>query len=100
MFTPPVGDQSFEIVGVVATAWNQGLRDKPKPAVYIPYTMAMVPGCAYLIRTAGDPHQLINAIRERVRTVDADQPVTKIRTIEGNTARLRACLLALQHDIV
>jgi putative ABC transport system permease protein len=66
----------------VATARNQGLRDNPKPAIYIPYTMAMVPGCAYLIRTAGDPHQLINAIREQVRTVDADQPVTQIRTLD------------------
>jgi len=82
ILTPPVGDQSFEIVGVVATARNQGLRDNPKPAIYIPYTMAMVPGCGYLIRTAGDPHQFINAIREQVRTVDADQPVTQIRTLE------------------
>jgi len=82
IFTPPAGDQSFEIVGVVATARNQGLRDKPKPAIYVPYTMAMVPGCSYLIRTAGDPHQLVNAIREQVRTVDADQPVTQIRTLE------------------
>ncbi len=82
IFTPPAGDQSFEIVGVVATARNQGLRDKPKPALYVPYTMAMVPGCTYLIRTAGDPHQLVNAIREQVRRVDADQPVTQIRTLE------------------
>jgi predicted permease len=82
IFTPPAGDPSFEIVGVVATARNQGLRDNPKPAIYVPYTMAMVPGCSYLIRTAGDPHQLVNAIREQVRTVDADQPVTQIRTLE------------------
>ena len=82
IFTPPAGDQSFEIVGVVATARNQGLRDKPKPAIYVPYTMAMAPGCGYLIRTAGDPHQLVNAIREQVRTVDADQPITQIRTLD------------------
>jgi putative ABC transport system permease protein len=82
ILTPPAGDQSFEIVGVVATARNQGLRDNPKPAIYIPYTMAMVPGCSYLIRTARDPHQFINPIREQVRTVDADQPVTQIRTLD------------------
>jgi putative ABC transport system permease protein len=82
ILAPPSGDQSFEIVGFVATARNQGLRDKPKPAIYIPYTMAMVPGCSYLVRTVSDPHQLVNAIREQVRTVDADQPVTQIRTLE------------------
>ena len=82
IFIPPVGDQSFEIVGIVATARNQGLRDKPKPAIYIPYTMAMVPGAVFLIRTDGDPHHLVKAIREQVRIVDADQPVTQIRTLE------------------
>ena len=61
---------------------NQGLREKPKPALYIPYTMAMVPGAMYLIHTDGDPHQYIQAIRERVRMVDADQPVAQIRTLE------------------
>lgn len=82
IFTPPAGDQSFEIVGVAATARNQGLREKAKPAIYVPYTMAMVPGCSYLVHTAGDPHRLANAIREQIRRVDADQPVTEIRTLD------------------
>jgi predicted permease len=79
---PPSGDQWFEIAGVVATARNQGLSEKPKPAIYVPYTLALAPGCGYLIRTAGDPHQLVRAIREQVRAVDADQAVVEIRTLE------------------
>ncbi len=81
-FTPPAGDQWFEIAGVVATARNRGLSDKPEPAIYIPYTMVMVPWSSYLIHTAGDPHALVNSIRQRVRLVDADQPVTQVRTLE------------------
>jgi putative ABC transport system permease protein len=42
----------------------------------------MVPWSSYLIHTAGDPHLLINTIRQRVRMVDADQPVMEIRTLE------------------
>jgi putative ABC transport system permease protein len=82
IFTPPAGEPSFEIVGIVATARNQGLREKPKPAIYIPYTMAMVPGATYLVRTAVDPHALANGIRTAVHSVDADQPVTQIRTLQ------------------
>ena len=83
IFAPPIGDQSFEVVGVVETARNVGLRrSNPKPAIYVPYTMAMVPGCTYLVQTSSDPHQLVKAIREQIRTVDADQPVTQIRTLD------------------
>src|SRR6185369_976563 len=64
ILTPP-GDEVIEIVGMVASARNQGIRDKPRPAIYIPYTMALVQGCVYLVRTAGDPHNFINAIREQ-----------------------------------
>jgi predicted permease len=82
IFTPPTGDPSFEIVGIVGTARNQGLRENAKPAIYVPFTMAMVPGATYLVHTAGDPHQIVNAIRQQIHAVDADQPVTEIRTLE------------------
>jgi putative ABC transport system permease protein len=78
---PPTGSETFEIVGVAATARNRGLSEKPVPAIYIPYTVAIVPGCGYLIRTASDPHAFVRAIRERVRAVDTDQPVTEVLTL-------------------
>jgi predicted permease len=82
IFTPPAAEPSFEIVGIVSTARNQGLREQPKPAIYIPYTMAMVPGASYLVRTAVDPHALANGIRTAVQSVDPDQPVTQVRTLQ------------------
>jgi predicted permease len=82
IFIPPTGDQWFEIIGVVGTARNQGLQDKPDPAIYIPYTMALVPGSVFLLKTEGDPHSIVRAVRERVRAIDADQPVTEVRTLD------------------
>jgi len=67
---------------VVGTARNQGLQDKPDPAIYIPYTMALVPGSVFLLKTEGDPHNIVRAVRERVRAIDADQPVTEVRTLD------------------
>ena len=87
LLTPPDAGDSLEIIGVVATARNRGLRDKPKPAIYLPFTMLLPPGCAYLIRTAGDPHKFVNAIREQVRSVDADQTVTQVMTLDEWLAR-------------
>lgn len=80
--TPPNFDPSFQIVGVVATARNQGLQDPPKPAVYLPYDFLMPGGCGYLVRTASDPHGFERTFREQIRRVDPEQPVMQMRTLE------------------
>jgi predicted permease len=82
VFTPPNFDPSFQIVGVVATARNQGLQDPPKPAVYIPYNFLMPGGCGYLVRTVSDPHAFEKTLREQIRRIDPEQPVTQARTLE------------------
>jgi ABC-type antimicrobial peptide transport system permease subunit len=79
---------SFEIVGVVAPARNQGLNEPAAPAIFIPYSI-LVPSNTFIIaRTKGDPNALIGAAREAVRAVDGNQPITLTRTLEGwlNTA--------------
>jgi predicted permease len=87
--TPPNADPSLEIIGVVATARNRGLHDAPKPAIYIPYTLVLPPGCNFLVRTAGDPHKLIRALSEELRTVDPDQPVTQVMTLDESLSRFQ-----------
>lgn len=80
--TPPNFDPAFQIVGVVATARNQGLHDPPKPAIYVPYTFVMPTGCTYLIRTAYDPHKFEKTFRERVRSVNPEQAIAQERTLD------------------
>jgi predicted permease len=87
ILTPPEGDQWFEVVGVAATARNRGLQDPAEPAIYIPYNMATVPGATFLLKTDVEPLSIIRAARERVRAVDADLPVTEIRTLEEYLSR-------------
>jgi putative ABC transport system permease protein len=36
----------------------------------------------FAVRTAGDPHQLVNAISRQVWQIDKDQPVTNVRTMD------------------
>src|ERR1700679_2879821 len=87
ILTPPEGDQWFEVVGVAATARNRGLQDPPEPAIYIPYRMVTAPGATFLLKTEVDPLSIVGAARERVRSVEADLPVTEIRTLDEYLTR-------------
>jgi hypothetical protein len=87
ILTPPEGDQWFEVVGVAATARNRGLQDPAEPAIYIPYNMATVPGATFLLKTDVEPLSIVRSARERVRSVDAELPVTEIRTLEEYLSR-------------
>jgi len=82
ILTPPSGDQWFQVVGVVGTARNRGLQESPEPAIYIPYNMVTVPGAMFLLKTTVEPQSLIHSVREQVRAVDSDLPVTQVRTLE------------------
>jgi hypothetical protein len=82
ILTPPEGDQWLEVVGVAATARNRGLQEPAEPAIYVPYNMATVPSATYMLKTEVEPLSIVRAARERVRAVEADLPVTEIRTLE------------------
>jgi putative ABC transport system permease protein len=79
---PPNSSPVVTVVGVIGDTRNAGLRDKPAPAVYVPYTLA-APGFRTLaVRTTGSPMSLLNAVRERVLRVDKDQPLSRPTTLE------------------
>jgi ABC-type antimicrobial peptide transport system permease subunit len=61
---------------------NNGLRDPVSPAVYVPYTLAVYDGVDLVMRSRGDPRKYIRAIREEIRTIDADQTISEVTTAE------------------
>jgi putative ABC transport system permease protein len=101
--------QYMTVVGVVADAKNRGLSVEPGQEIYVPLRQQVASGgglrpsisCVLLIRTAGDPSNLINAVRQKVWAVDRNIPITDVRTAEQiiGTAvaqpRFNALLLAL-----
>ena len=84
---PERADRSFEIIGIVKTALNRGLRDPAQPAIYVPQGMALIAGANYLLKTSGDPHQYARAIREAVHTLNAEIPVTELWTLDEILSR-------------
>jgi predicted permease len=70
----------FEIVGVVGdTKYTEQRQENPSVA-YLSYLQRSLRGTTFAVRTAGDPKEMIGAIREAVRHVDRDLPLFQIKT--------------------
>ena len=89
-----------EVVGVVGDVKNGGLAQPSEPQVYTPYAQRPWPTMGLVVRAAtGDPLALVNAIRSAVLSVDRDQPITEIETLQSSlsgsiaTARFTTTLL-------
>jgi len=89
------------IVGVVADIRQRTLEGDPEPEIYRPYLQAPTPFMTLAVRTTGDPLSLAAAARSLTASVDKDQPVHDLMTMEQRIAhsiaprRLILFLLAL-----
>ena len=71
----PGSDSWLQIIGVVADARDDGLRNPIKPGVYVPFSMSMGMWTQVLVRTHAAPLRILNRIRAAIKGVDADQQV-------------------------
>ena len=72
-----IATPGWEIVGVAADARYNSLRREVNPTIYAPLTGRQA---AFSVRTATDSSSLTPQIRSVVAQMDADLPVTRIRT--------------------
>ena len=95
-------DQPREIVGVIGNV-QQGIVPEPgggfADVVYVP--VAQNPRTTYylVVRTAGTPRAVADAIRAEVRAVDADLAVNTVETMQEYAARYTVTL-SLFNDIL
>lgn len=71
-----------EIVGVVGPVKHAGVDKNPRPTLYFAFTQAREARMSLVVRTAADPAGLINAVKKAVWSVDRDQPLYNIRTMD------------------
>jgi putative ABC transport system permease protein len=79
------GAPKILIVGVVNDIRRAGKEGEMKPEVYLcagQTQLYPVQIADLAVRTAGDPHALVNAISSEVWAIDKDQPVTNVRTLD------------------
>jgi putative ABC transport system permease protein len=72
------------VAGVVKDIRERGLLLGMKPAVYVPVTQAKDPaGYAFLVvRTEESPASMVKAVEGVIWSIDAQQPVTQVRTMD------------------
>ena len=78
MFEKPV---ITEIVGVVGNVRYDSLIDESPPAVYFPHPELAYPFMTLVVGTDGDPTAIAPAVLREIRTLDPNQPVADVRTM-------------------
>ena len=69
-----------EIIGVASDTKQFSLQAQTQPAMYLP--SIQMGFSSLVVQTSGDPLAMVAAVREAIRTVDKDQPVANIRSME------------------
>jgi putative ABC transport system permease protein len=72
----------YEIVGVMSDMKNSGLQDPTEPELLVPYTSIGSFERGILVRTAGNPLAMLNAVRREVWAVDRNVSITMTRSLE------------------
>jgi putative ABC transport system permease protein len=76
-------DRKFlTIVGIVRNIRHRGLDVDPAPEYYLPLAQAPRTSMILAVRSAHDPRSLAPAIRREIQSLDPDQPIANVRTLE------------------
>jgi len=72
------------VVGIVKRVRMESLSsDSNRVQAYFHYTVNTWNGMALVLRTSVDPASLTSSVREVVRSIDPDQPIFNVRTVEN-----------------
>jgi putative ABC transport system permease protein len=82
VLTPSTPSPYVTSVGVIGDTRNDDIRNDPRPAVFVPYTLLAPSQRALAVRVQGDSNSIINALRAQVREIDKDQPVNGPTTFD------------------
>jgi putative ABC transport system permease protein len=75
----------YTVVGVVKEIRERGVAEGLKPAIYRLHEQSDRAGyepSGIVIRTAVDPLSIVSAARQAIWSIDKDQPITRIQTLE------------------
>src|SRR5215468_4997239 len=78
-----------EIVGVVADTKYNSQRREIEPLLYTPWRQEneAFGGMYFALRSTGEPTALVSAVRQTVRELDSNLPVTEVSTQEARSQR-------------
>jgi len=77
--TVHVHGKDYSVIGVVPTGKYDRLGEEPKAFMYCPQAQEWRAGMAILLRTSGDPSQLIAPLRSAVAAIDPTLPLSELK---------------------
>ncbi len=78
-------ESGYEIIGIVQDAKYNSLRREIDPTIYAPLSGG---SAVFEVRTAGDPHNMVPAIRNLIGQRDANLPMINVKTQAEHIASL------------
>ena len=73
-----------EIVGIVGDVKYRTMKADVEPEAYLPYAqMTITTGMTVVLRSDGDPRNLIGTARGEVHALDSELPVFEVRTLDN-----------------
>src|SRR6202007_3085480 len=87
-----------EIVGVAETIKYQSAMEKSMDFVYMPLAQHPIARMALMLRSSGDPLQLVQSVKDVVRTLDPNMPMLQTMSYEDLylTAAVKGPGIAIQ----
>ncbi len=72
------------VIGIAGDMRAQGKSEQAGAQIFVPAAQTTLPSAVsdFAVRTAGDPHRLIGAVQKIVWSLDKDQPVTRVATLD------------------
>ncbi|HET7563841.1 MAG TPA: ABC transporter permease [Gemmatimonadaceae bacterium] len=77
---------SCEIIGIIGDVRIEGPATEAPPEMIVPFAQAPWNSAAVVIRTAGDPGAIEQAVRNVVRSIDANAPISAMRSMSALAA--------------
>ena len=80
----------YTVVGVVREIRDRGVAEDVQPTIYRVHEQADQSGdqpSGIVVRTAVDPASIVAAVRQAIRSIDRNQPITRVQTMEDIVAR-------------
>jgi predicted permease len=81
------GATEIPVIGVVANVRQGGLSEPIEPALYVHAQQQFRSRMSIVVRTAGDPLQIANGVRRAIWSVNPDQTITNLTTLDAVLGR-------------
>jgi len=71
----------LEVVGVARDGKYRSLGETPHPYIYQPVLQSYDPKMTLVVRTTGEPQTVVASVREQIRALDSNLPITNVKTL-------------------